>query len=136
MWWARRDDVTESGPVAVVQVDAIHLVTGDHDVVHAHVLEVENIDEHTAVPGGYQLPRVCDDRAQLFLGDVGVSAVLRVDTEQAQQAAGAAGAPGQMPAPDFTAPAYHQGKFTQVKLSDQLGKWVVLCFYPGDFTFV
>ena len=40
------------------------------------------------------------------------------------------------PAPDFTAPAYHKGAFTQVKLSDLLGKWVVLCFYPGDFTFV
>jgi len=40
------------------------------------------------------------------------------------------------PAPDFTAPAYHKGSFTQVKLSDHLGKWVVLCFYPGDFTFV
>jgi peroxiredoxin (alkyl hydroperoxide reductase subunit C) len=40
------------------------------------------------------------------------------------------------PAPDFTAPAYHKGKFTSVKLSDHLGKWVVLCFYPGDFTFV
>lgn len=40
------------------------------------------------------------------------------------------------PAPDFVSPAYHQGKFTQVKLSDYLGKWVVLCFYPGDFTFV
>ena len=39
-------------------------------------------------------------------------------------------------APDFTAPAYHQGKFTTVKLSDYLGKWVLLCFYPGDFTFV
>lgn len=39
-------------------------------------------------------------------------------------------------APDFTAPAYHKGKFTSVKLSDYLGKWVVLCFYPGDFTFV
>ncbi len=39
-------------------------------------------------------------------------------------------------APDFTAPAYHKGEFTQVKLSDHLGKWVVLCFYPGDFTFV
>lgn len=39
-------------------------------------------------------------------------------------------------APDFTAPAYHQGKFTAEKLSDHLGKWVVLCFYPGDFTFV
>lgn len=39
-------------------------------------------------------------------------------------------------APDFTAPAYHKGEFTQVKLSDHIGKWVVLCFYPGDFTFV
>lgn len=39
-------------------------------------------------------------------------------------------------APDFTAPGYHKGKFVNVKLSDHLGKWVVLCFYPGDFTFV
>ncbi|MCD6273836.1 MAG: redoxin domain-containing protein [Deltaproteobacteria bacterium] len=39
-------------------------------------------------------------------------------------------------APDFEAPAYQNGKFGQVKLSDYLGKWVVLCFYPGDFTFV
>jgi peroxiredoxin (alkyl hydroperoxide reductase subunit C) len=39
-------------------------------------------------------------------------------------------------APDFSAPAYHKGKFVEVKLSDYLGKWVVLCFYPGDFTFV
>ena len=39
-------------------------------------------------------------------------------------------------APDFIAPAYHNGAFTSVKLSGQLGKWVVLCFYPGDFTFV
>lgn len=39
-------------------------------------------------------------------------------------------------APDFTAPAYHNGKFTDVSLSDYLGRWVLLCFYPGDFTFV
>ena len=39
-------------------------------------------------------------------------------------------------APDFEAPAYFQGKFTSVKLSDYAGKWVLLCFYPGDFTFV
>ena len=39
-------------------------------------------------------------------------------------------------APDFTAPGYHKGKFISVKLSDYMGKWVVLCFYPGDFTFV
>lgn len=40
------------------------------------------------------------------------------------------------PAPDFTAPAYYQGGFTSVSLSQFKGKWVVLCFYPGDFTFV
>jgi peroxiredoxin (alkyl hydroperoxide reductase subunit C) len=39
-------------------------------------------------------------------------------------------------APDFTAPAYSNNEFISVKLSDHLGKWVVLCFYPGDFTFV
>jgi hypothetical protein len=39
-------------------------------------------------------------------------------------------------APDFEAPAYYQGKFGTVKLSDYLGKWVLVCFYPGDFTFV
>ena len=39
-------------------------------------------------------------------------------------------------APDFEVPAYQDGKFGQVKLSDYLGKWVFICFYPGDFTFV
>ena len=40
------------------------------------------------------------------------------------------------PAPDFASPAYHKGEFISLKLSEYLGKWVVLCFYPGDFTFV
>lgn len=40
------------------------------------------------------------------------------------------------PAPLFEAQAYHDGKFTNVKLEDYRGKWVLLCFYPGDFTFV
>ena len=39
-------------------------------------------------------------------------------------------------APDFSAPGFHKDKFINVKLSDYLGKWVLLCFYPGDFTFV
>ncbi len=39
-------------------------------------------------------------------------------------------------APDFEATAFHEGRFTKVKLSDYRGKWVLLCFYPGDFTFV
>jgi peroxiredoxin (alkyl hydroperoxide reductase subunit C) len=40
------------------------------------------------------------------------------------------------PAPDFETTAYHQGGFKTIKLSDYAGKWVLLCFYPGDFTFV
>ena len=39
-------------------------------------------------------------------------------------------------APDFTLSGYQNGGFYNFKLSDYLGKWVVLCFYPGDFTFV
>ena len=39
-------------------------------------------------------------------------------------------------APDFSAPAYLNGKFVNINLSEYIGKWVVLCFYPGDFTFV
>lgn len=40
------------------------------------------------------------------------------------------------PAPDFEASAYISGGFKNIKLSDYKGKWVILCFYPGDFTFV
>jgi len=40
------------------------------------------------------------------------------------------------PAPDFEAAAFVGGGFKNLKLSDYRGKWVVLCFYPGDFTFV
>lgn len=32
--------------------------------------------------------------------------------------------------------AYAAGKFTHVKLSEYRGKWVVLFFYPLDFTFI
>ena len=40
------------------------------------------------------------------------------------------------PAPDFEANVYFEGGFQTMKLSDYKGKWIVLCFYPGDFTFV
>lgn len=40
-------------------------------------------------------------------------------------------------APDFEASAYVSGEgFKNVRLSNYHGEWVVLCFYPGDFTFV
>jgi peroxiredoxin (alkyl hydroperoxide reductase subunit C) len=40
------------------------------------------------------------------------------------------------PAPAFEAQAYQKGKFINVKLADFAGKWVLLFFYPADFTFV
>jgi alkyl hydroperoxide reductase subunit AhpC len=39
-------------------------------------------------------------------------------------------------APPFTLDAVVNLDFKKVSLSDYLGKWVVLFFYPGDFTFV
>jgi len=40
------------------------------------------------------------------------------------------------PAPDFTATAVYDQEFKTVKLSDYRGKYVVLFFYPLNFTFV
>jgi hypothetical protein len=40
------------------------------------------------------------------------------------------------PAPDFELAAYLDGGFKNIRLSDFKGKWIILCFYPGDFTFV
>lgn len=42
----------------------------------------------------------------------------------------------QKPAPDFAAQAVIGQDFKQVKLDDYKGKWLVLFFYPLDFTFV
>jgi hypothetical protein len=40
-------------------------------------------------------------------------------------------------APDFEANAFVAGEgFKSIRLSSYRGKWIVLCFYPGDFTFV
>jgi len=39
-------------------------------------------------------------------------------------------------APDFKAEAYYRGKIQEIQLSYYQGQWVVLLFYPADFTFV
>ncbi len=39
-------------------------------------------------------------------------------------------------APDFKAKAYHDGKIVELSLCDFKGKWIVLVFYPRDFTFI
>ncbi len=38
--------------------------------------------------------------------------------------------------PDFKADAFVENEIKSIKLSDYKGKWVVLIFYPADFTFV
>ncbi|TGZ60943.1 hypothetical protein CRM22_008251 [Opisthorchis felineus] len=42
----------------------------------------------------------------------------------------------QKPAPDFSGIAVSNGEFKEIKLKDFLGKYLVLFFYPLDFTFV
>lgn len=39
-------------------------------------------------------------------------------------------------APEFKVNAYYQDDVKEVSLADYKGKWVVLFFYPADFTFV
>lgn len=40
-------------------------------------------------------------------------------------------------APDFkNVTAYHRGEFHKVSLGDYKGKWLILFFYPRDFTFI
>lgn len=39
-------------------------------------------------------------------------------------------------APEFEAPVYYQGKFQTTNLTEFAGKWLMLYFHPGDFTFV
>ena len=38
--------------------------------------------------------------------------------------------------PNAALDAYFQGKLIKINLADYLGKWLVLFFYPADFTFV
>ena len=40
------------------------------------------------------------------------------------------------PAPTFTADAFHNNQQIKVNLAQYRGKWVVLVFYPADFTFI
>lgn len=38
--------------------------------------------------------------------------------------------------PDAEVSAYHNNEIKKIKLSDYRGKWLILFFYPADFTFV
>lgn len=39
-------------------------------------------------------------------------------------------------APHFKVKAFYNGDFKEVSLEEYKGKWVVLAFYPADFTFI
>ena len=70
-------------------------------------------------------------------GPIATKAVAASASSAAQAVAPAQIARVGKPAPDFEATAFVKGKgFTKIRLSSLKGKWVVLCFYPGDFTFV
>lgn len=38
--------------------------------------------------------------------------------------------------PDLTVQAFHNEEIKTIRLSDYRGKWLVMVFYPGDFTFI
>lgn len=38
--------------------------------------------------------------------------------------------------PDFELSVFHNEEFKKIKLTDYNGKWLVLFFYPADFTFI
>lgn len=38
--------------------------------------------------------------------------------------------------PDFELEAFHNNEMKKIKLSSYRGKWLVLIFYPADFTFI
>lgn len=38
--------------------------------------------------------------------------------------------------PEFELDAFHNGQSKKIKLSEQNNKWLVLLFYPADFTFI
>ncbi len=40
------------------------------------------------------------------------------------------------PAPEFELPSFANNEFGKTSLESLRNKWVYLCFYPGDFTFV
>ncbi len=40
------------------------------------------------------------------------------------------------PAPQFSGKTFHAGKISETSLKKLKGKWVILFFYPADFTFV
>jgi len=77
-----------------------------------------------------------DSCVQPAKGPIGVPEEKASQMTQVQKEGGKIKAQVGKPTPDFEASAFLDGGFKNIKLSDYKGNWVVLCFYPGDFTFV
>ena len=78
-----------------------------------------------------------DSCVQSAAGPVVAESGLEESTSARKESATMAMARVGKEAPDFEASAYVAGEgFKNVRLSDYRNQWVLLCFYPGDFTFV
>ena len=82
------------------------------------------------------MPEAKDSCVKPAKGIIGLPEAKTSQTAQPQKEGRDMTAQVGKPAPDFEASAYIDGGFKNIKLSDYKGKWVALCFYPGDFTFV
>ncbi len=84
------------------------------------------------------MPKPTDSCVQPAKGPIGVAGEVspQAETEAKKEGLQKMTARAGKLAPDFEASAFVDGGFKNVKLSDYRGQWVVLCFYPGDFTFV
>jgi peroxiredoxin (alkyl hydroperoxide reductase subunit C) len=78
---------------------------------------------------------LCVQPAKGSIGDIQSDTSTQSQSKEEQKEAKMTAKVGK-PAPDFEANAFIDGGFKNIRLSDYKGQWVVLCFYPGDFTFV
>ena len=69
-------------------IDAVDFIPWRHDVVHGHLLKIEDIDQHPAVTAGDHRSGFCHDSAQLFLGDRVVTRLIGGEPHQLQDAVG------------------------------------------------
>ncbi len=84
---------------------------------------MEEIKAGCAMPAGTENSQSPEVKEEVFLSE----SMLKEEKEMIKVG---------KPAPQFSAQAFSNGKFVNVSLDEFKGKWVYLCFYPGDFTFV
>jgi peroxiredoxin (alkyl hydroperoxide reductase subunit C) len=96
---------------------------------------VRSVQELITAKGG-SVPEVKDGCVKPSRGPIGIEPAQEAGVAPAIKEAPKMLARVGAPAPDFELSAHVDGGFKNIKLSDYKGKWIILCFYPGDFTFV